>query len=48
MKIKKIELGKSKDKSDFVMLWDKTHCKAIILKYSFEELERLISTKFIV
>ena len=42
MKIKQMELGKAKDKSDSVALYDETHTKIIILKYSFEELETLI------
>jgi len=42
MKVKEMELGEAKVKSDISMLWDKSHTKLIILKYSFEELEQLI------
>ena len=46
MKIKQIELGDAKDKSDCAFLYDKTHCKTILLRYSWDELEKLIvSTK---
>lgn len=43
MKIKLIELGNSKDKTDTTFLYDKAHCKSIILKYSFKELEQLVT-----
>ena len=42
MKIKQMELGNAKDKSDSVSLYDKTHSRIIILRYSFKELETLI------
>ena len=42
-KIKKMELGEAEDKSDSVLLHDKTHCRTIILEYSFEELEKIIA-----
>jgi len=43
MKIKQIELGNAKDKLDTRILYDKSHSRSIILKYSFEELEQLIA-----
>lgn len=42
MKMKQIELGNAEDKPDSVLLYGKAHCRSIILKYSFEELEKLI------
>ena len=40
--MKVMELGKAEDKSESVSLYDKTHSKLIILRYSFDELEKLI------
>ena len=45
MKVKQMELGNAKNKSDSVSLYDKTHSKIILLRYSFEELEALILKK---
>ena len=45
MKIKEIELGDAQNKQDVALLYDKTRCKTIRLKYSFEELEKLIAAE---
>lgn len=42
MKIKQIELGSARLKPDATFLYNKEKTKSIILRYSFEELEKLI------
>lgn len=43
MKVKICELGSDKEKKDTATLWDKSHTHSIYLKFSFDELSKLLS-----